>query len=131
MRRLDTLSLVGINNMALKVSPAALALNEQLQVQGAADALHFAKLATAAKARKDAPVPKVKVASNWAGRLETMRTMHPNAFKPWKAEDDVRLKQMHGQGLGLESLARALGRQPGSITARLKKHFGDEVEVKA
>ena len=130
VRGLDTLSLVGINNMALKVSPAALALNETLKLQGAADALRFAGLAAAAKARKDVPEPKAKTASNWAARLETMRQAHPNAFKPWKSEDDVRLQELFGQGLGLESLARALGRQPGSIAARLKKHFGDDVELK-
>jgi hypothetical protein len=37
---------------------------------------------------------------------------------------------MYGHGLGLASLCEAMGRQPGSIRSRLKKHFGDEVAIK-
>jgi ATP-dependent DNA helicase PIF1 len=59
-----------------------------------------------------------------------MRKNHSNAFRPWKTEDDDRLKEMYGHGLGLASLCEAMGRQPGSIRSRLKKHFGDEVAIK-
>jgi hypothetical protein len=39
------------------------------------------------------------------------------------------LRELYEGGTGLKELSAVLGRQPGSITARLKKHFGDGVEV--
>jgi ATP-dependent exoDNAse (exonuclease V) alpha subunit len=130
LRSLDTLSLVGINKMALKISPEALVLDQHLQEKAAADTKRFAHLAEAAKVRQTKPKQAAaKTNSNWAARIEVMRATHPNAFRPWRKEDDAHLREMYGQGLGLDSLTRALGRQPGSIQARLKKHFGEDVVI--
>ena len=129
VRRLEALSLVGINQMALKVSPDALAIEAGLRQKGADDANRFADLEKLAAKRALDP-QKLAKKGDWANRLEDMRKTHNNAFRPWKSEDDERLKEMFGHGLGLASLCEALGRQPGSIRSRLKKHFGDEVEIK-
>ncbi len=129
VRRLEALSLVGINNMALKVSPDALAIEAGLREKGAADAKRFARLETKAAARATEPEKPAKN-GDWATRLEEMRKTHTNAFKPWKPEDDLRLKEMFDHGLGLKSICDALGRQSGSIRSRLKKHYGDEVIIK-
>jgi ATP-dependent DNA helicase PIF1 len=133
VRRLETLSLVGINKMALKVSKDALAIDQGLRAQAARDSERFKSLKTAAKKRIEASDEPVKGSSNgtWAARIEAMRATHPNAFKPWKSNDDDKLREMYHQGLGLSSLSRALGRQEGSIQKRLEKHFGDAVEVSA
>jgi ATP-dependent DNA helicase PIF1 len=128
VRRLQDLSLAGINAMALKVSPQALALNGELQQRAAADATRFAGLAERALARQAEPEAEAP-AAGWSGRLASMRQTHPNAFKPWKAADDAKLQELFQQGAGLRDLTAALGRQPGSIRARLKKHLGDEVVV--
>jgi ATP-dependent DNA helicase PIF1 len=128
VRGLDSLSLVGINQMALSVSPEALEMDVALAIKGEADALRFAPLAKAAAERKIAP-EKPSKDSSWGGKLEAMRAVYPNAFKPWPEEDDDILKQLFNDGTGLEAISAALGRQPGSIAARLKKHFGEDVLI--
>ncbi len=128
VRSLAALSLVGINKMALTVSPEALAMDGVLAAKGEADAVRFGHLAEAAAARKNAPEKPAK-SSNWSGKLEGMRATYPNAFKPWPITDDDKLRELFEGGTGLKDLSAALGRQPGSITARLKKHFGEGVEV--
>ena len=128
VRSLNALSLVGINQMALKVSEDALAMDVILAKKGIADAAKFAYLAESAKVRENAP-EKPRNGSSWSGKLEAMRAVYPNAFKPWPEKDDEKLKDLFENGSGLERLSVALGRQPGSIAARLKKHFGEDVQV--
>ena len=128
VRRLEALSLVGINQMALKVSPDALAINGALKDKAAQDAQRFANLRARAEERKTAP-DKPSKATDWSGKLESMRESYPNAFKPWAAADDTKLREMFDAGEGLKALTSAFGRQPGSIRARLKKHYGEDVEI--
>ena len=129
VRRLEALSLVGINQMALKVSTDALGIETGLRERASNDAIRFADLAKLAKKRSEEPDKPTKNVG-WANRLEDMRKTHTNAFRPWKAEDDAKLKEMFNHGLGLASLCEAMGRQPGSIRSRLKKHFGDDILIK-
>jgi ATP-dependent DNA helicase PIF1 len=128
VRRLETLSLVGINNMALKVSSEALAIDQALRERSAADATRFDYLRAAAEERKNAPEKPTK-SSDWSDKLADMRKNHANAFKPWKPEDDDTLKALFNEGEGLKSLCQTFARQPGSIRARLKKHYGEDVVV--
>jgi ATP-dependent exoDNAse (exonuclease V) alpha subunit len=128
VRSLEALSLVGINKMALEVSPEALEIDVELAAKGAADAARFAHLAQRAVARATAPEAPSKDKS-WSAKIEAMRVKYPNAFRPWPAVDDTKLREMFESGTGLKELSEAFGRQPGSILARLKKHFGEDVEV--
>ncbi len=132
VKSLDSLSLLGINNMALKVSRDALEIDELLRARAKQDAVTFAPLAEKAKTRQSNPEPdkKKKPNSNWSEKVAKMRETHPNAFKPWAEADDDRLKQLFTDGKGLAELSQEFGRHPGSIHARLKKHYGEEVEVK-
>ena len=130
VKRLDSLSLLGLNNMSLRVSRDALEIDELLRARARTDAERFAPLVELAKQRKDEPEEKKKGDGNWHEKIAKMRETHPNAFKPWTAEDDDRLKLLFTDGKPLEELVREFGRHPGSIRARLKKHYGDEVEVK-
>ncbi|MDB5178805.1 MAG: putative helicase, partial [Patescibacteria group bacterium] len=130
VRRLEALSLVGINKMALQVSAEALAIDGSLRAKGEADTERFGHLREQAVVRKSAPEGKSKDPS-WSGKLEAMRATHPNAFRPWKAEDDAKLKQLFEDGVGLAALSDTFGRHPGSIRSRLKKHFGEDVQVTA
>ncbi|MBW4062158.1 AAA family ATPase [Candidatus Saccharibacteria bacterium] len=129
VRSLDTLSLVGINQLALKVSPEALAIDGALREQVARDALRFAPLAELANSRADEVDKPETKAGHWTERIQTMRQTYPNAFRPWPAEADELLKARFEAGDGLATLASLLGRQPGGVRARIKKHFGDEVEI--
>lgn len=124
VRSLETLSLAGINRMALKVSPDALAIEQQLQALSEKTAKELAHL----EALPDQNEP-VKPKSNWQERIAEMRKIYPNAFKPWPAAEDAKLKKLFKKGKKLSELCQALGRQPGGVRARLKKHFGEDVVI--
>jgi hypothetical protein len=60
--------------------------------------------------------------SDWNKRVEKLRETYPNAYRPWKPEDDIRLINLFKEGKTLEALPPLFGRQPGSIRARLEMH---------
>lgn len=120
VRSLVTLSLAGINRMALKVSKDALSIESMLQEQSAQAAKTHKNLAVDITASK-----KEKPKSNWAEKLATMRLSHPNAFKPWAEPDDTKLLELYRSGISVTALTEALGRHEGSILSRLKKHLGE------
>lgn len=129
VRRLDSLSLLGINRMALAVSPDALEIDVLLRARAKQDYERFKYLIVNAKKRKSKTKAANKTKTPWAEKLETMRQTHPNAFKPWLSPDDKKLQKLFKDGTGLKKLSAEFGRHPGSITARLKKHFGDDVQI--
>jgi ATP-dependent DNA helicase PIF1 len=130
VRSLDTLSLDGINQMALRVSPEALEIDKTLRKKSKEHTIEYAHLRAKAekRAKEQKKKPKEKPQSGWNERLAKMRETYPNAFRPWKPEDDEKLVKMFGDGksVSIEKLTKALGRQPGSIKARLEKHFGED-----
>lgn len=129
VKRLDALSLIGINRLALQVSRDALEINELLLARSRQDYQKLKHLEQkAAKRAQEKPPEKPK--SDWAQRITELRKTYPNAFKPWKKSDDELLLKLHKNGDGLKTLSAALQRQPGGIRARLKKHLGEEVEIK-
>ncbi|PID31080.1 ATP-dependent endonuclease [Candidatus Saccharibacteria bacterium] len=130
VRSLDTLYLHGINQMALAVSEAAQAIDEQLRTRSASDSQKFDHLREQADKRDLKPPAKPKKSggsTSWKEKIEKMRQTHPNAFKPWTAQDDETLKTDFQHGESIANLAKKLGRHNGSIRARLKKHFGEDV----
>jgi ATP-dependent DNA helicase PIF1 len=129
VKRLDTLSLAGINKMALQVSDEALAIDKKLRERSIADVQKFAHLAAAAKKRAEEPEEEPVGKSGWTAKLESMRKEHPNAYKPWSKIDDARLQKLFNEGKTLTELTDAFGRHPGSIKKRLQKHFGEDVTV--
>lgn len=132
VRSLETLSLAGINQMAFKVSPAALKIDETLRTKSTEHAKKFQHLREKAEKRTKMPPPK-KSESNWNAKLANMRQTYPNAYKPWTEEDDKTLVKIfsNGREVDIKKLTKKFGRHPGSIRSRLKKHFGeDAVQVK-
>jgi ATP-dependent DNA helicase PIF1 len=128
VRSLSALSLLGINQMALKISPEALEIDRALQTKAQADAARFAPLQKSAETRAEAPEAPSKD-KGWTAKIEAMREKYPNAFRPWPEADDARLRELFESGVGLAAMSETFGRQPGSIRARLKKHFGEGVEL--
>jgi len=126
VRSLDTLSLLGLNNMALKVSPMALQIDEQLRRRSAKDAARFEPLRAKAAERKTKPEPKAK--GTWTEKLAKMRQTHPNAYRPWSDEDDKKLVKLFsgGKKINFDKATKEFGRYPSSIKKRLQKHFGDD-----
>lgn len=130
VRRLENLSLIGINRMALQVSPEALTIDMILRTKSAADHLRFKHLeAQAGKNAKKRAKEKqaVKKSGTWAEKIEKMRQTYPNAYRPWSEKDDIKLKQHFQQGHEVKALSKELGRHEGSIIMRLKKHFGEDI----
>ncbi|HEY5695775.1 MAG TPA: hypothetical protein VIQ80_02990, partial [Candidatus Saccharimonadales bacterium] len=126
VKNLANLYLTGINRMALAVSEDAQVIDERLRVRAENDSKKFAHLVEAAKKRKTAPPKAKKEASGWSEKIAKMRETYPNAYRPWKANDDDLLKQEFLQGVSVKELSRKLGRHEGSIVMRLQKHFGED-----
>ncbi|NCU40301.1 hypothetical protein EOL73_00895 [Candidatus Saccharibacteria bacterium] len=131
VRSLEGISLMGINQMALKVSPEALRIDEDLRKKACDDHVRFEHLRKKAiKREKEAKKKtelKDKKTTSWNERLEKMREKHPNAYRPWTAEQDDQLKQEFQQGASLAKLSELLGRHERSIILRLQKHFGEDI----
>jgi ATP-dependent DNA helicase PIF1 len=127
VRSLATLSLHGINRMALQISPAALEIDKTLRSRSARDAKRLEYLRENAKKRAKEP-PKEKNESSWNEKLEKMRERYPNAYRPWHEADDKKLVEMFSdsKNVSVKSMTEVFGRHPGSIRSRLKKHFGED-----
>lgn len=130
VKSLDSLYLVGINQMALKVSEDAAGIDETLRARAAADVQKFAHL-TEQAAKRDLTAPKKKASASgstaWADKIAKMRETYPNAYKPWTPQDDANLKQEFQNGETVKAMSNHLGRHEGSIKMRLQKHFGEDV----
>ncbi|MDB5164036.1 MAG: putative helicase, partial [Candidatus Saccharibacteria bacterium] len=50
------------------------------------------------------------------------------AYRPWQTTDDTKLVKLFsaGKSITIAELTETFGRHPGSIRARLKKHFGED-----
>lgn len=131
VRSLDTLSLAGLNQMALRVSPEALRIDGHLRFRSGQDAKRFEHLRAAAEKRATEKVAEAPGKGTWSEKLAKMREKYPNAYRPWKEADDKRLLQMvgDGQAVSIEKLTASLGRHPGSINVRLKKLLGEDAVV--
>ena len=124
VKRLDSLSLLGINRMALKVSSGALMIDDELRSRSAKAVKEYEHLR--AKAGERAKVREKKQTSNWGDRLAKMREKHPNAYKPWTAADDALLSERFQNGDDIKTLAKTLGRHDRSIIMRIQKLFGED-----
>jgi ATP-dependent exoDNAse (exonuclease V) alpha subunit len=130
VRNLDGLYLIGINRMALKISPDALAIDETLRAGSSQAAKRFAHLRDKAKEREEldkAKKDKKKPTGNWSEKLAAMRETYPNAFKPWTEKDDSLLQEMFLMGNPVKKICSEMGRHHGSIRARLRKLYGEDI----
>lgn len=134
VRSLEDLNILGINAMALRVSPRAIEIDEVLRSKSRSDSKRFDYLRPRIVERKNKPKPKPKKSSNaqsWADKLEKMRKDYPNAYKPWTTKDDEKLMELFSKNkaVDINDLTKTLGRHPGSIKIRLKKHFGEDAVI--
>lgn len=54
-------------------------------------------------------------------RYDEVRKKYPHAYMPWKDDEDTWLRTLHLGGADISSISKMLGRQPGSIRARIEK----------
>lgn len=131
VRSLDNLVLDGLNGMALKTSPLARELDAVLRSKST-EALESHSTTIAdwhiqEEKRKSQPKQKsVSDARTWSEKLEAMRKDYPNAYRPWKEDEDAQLLKLFAGKKKVKELSTVLGRHPGSVRARLKKHLGED-----
>ena len=127
VKNVNNLYLTGINQMALKVSEEAQAIDGYLRDKAVQATKRFAHLVKNIEKRQSTPEPKAKKATGWTEKIEKMRETYPNAYKPWLPAQDAERTQYFQQGESITQLSKRLGRHEGSITMRLQKHFGDDI----
>jgi ATP-dependent DNA helicase PIF1 len=127
VRSLNTLSLNGINRMALQISPLALEIDKSLRAKSAQDSKRLEHLRQNAKKRTE-NASEEKSPSNWNEKVEKMRERYPNAYRAWAEADDKKLVELFSEGknVNVKKMTEIFGRHPGSIRSRLKKHFGED-----
>jgi ATP-dependent DNA helicase PIF1 len=128
VRSLDTLTLGGLNKMALQMHPEASEIDRVLRKKSKSDTDRLGHLEkewqkqTKKKAKK-----KPKDAASWEAKLTKMREKHPNAYKPWSDLDDLRLmKKATHEKATIKDLSIEFGRHEGSIRSRLERLLGED-----
>lgn len=144
VRTLAGLVLLGLNARALEVHPHVATHDEILRATSEEAARAFESMSAEelaklhanfirsmggtleAKTSKDPKTVAVERPTKvgnpaWQAKLEKLREKHPNAYRPWKKEDDEKLREEFSRSENMKDLSRAMGRQPGSIHARLVK----------
>ena len=58
---------------------------------------------------------------DYGTRMSEIKNNFPNAYEPWKDEDDIKLKNLYGENKTVNEIAQVLARQPGAIRSRLNK----------
>ena len=127
VKNLRNLYLLGINQMALRISQDAQNIDVQLRDHASRDNKRFNYLVDKAKKRSSEAPTQVKNSGSWVAKIEKMRKTHPNAYKPWEPLHDAELKEKFLNGATIKELSKLLGRHEGSIRIRLQKHFGEDV----
>ncbi|OGI14359.1 MAG: hypothetical protein A2878_00650 [Candidatus Moranbacteria bacterium RIFCSPHIGHO2_01_FULL_54_31] len=139
VRRFSGLHLLGYNAQALRVHPEVLAADALFRAQSERESVTFATMeqeeldrlhadfiersgGTDLASVAGAKSTKMKKKSAVAGSIvDKIRQEYPNAYRPWAAADDARLKNLFSEHLKFAEIARTLGRKPGAIRARLTK----------
>lgn len=131
VRSLDTLSLGGLNRTALMMHEEAHELDKQLRKQSANAKKKHEHLVEKyeKKQKKLEKSSSSKKSSAWNEKVLKMRETYPNAFKRWGELEDKTLLTLWSEGSSIKTLSERLGRHEGSVKARLKKHFGDSIEL--
>lgn len=132
VRSLDTLTLGGLNRMALTMHTDAHEIDKLLRMKSELDTEAYIHLEEPyLKKQGEIKVSKIKEPSAnsgpWAEKLAKMRENFPNAYKPWLKLEDKLLLDAWEKGNKVKEMATQMGRHEGSIRSRLKKHLGDDL----
>lgn len=126
VRTLQSLTIGGLNKMALQMHPEAAEIDIKLRKKSAQDEKDLGHLAdTWEKLAKKKPKKK-QATGDWAEKLAKMRVDHPNAYAPWKDLDDLRLVKKATEGKTVKEMSKDFGRHEGSIRSRLVKLLGED-----
>lgn len=144
VRTLAGLSLSGLNARALEVHPEVAAGDRNFKLQSAAARKAFEEMGEKEHAELirnfiqacGGSLTSIKAHSHKSGvsnsaaasdspakkySVEETRMKYPNAYRPWSKEEDAKLAKLFEAGGKTYKIAETLGRQAGSIRARLGK----------
>lgn len=62
-----------------------------------------------------------RTSNGGVSKIDALRETFPNAYRPWRIEEDTKLRNMFHNGTPTDELITSFGRQPGSIQSRLEK----------
>ncbi len=140
VKSLDSLSLMGLSKSALLVSEEAIEMNCVWLEQARGFAKDYAGFRIPLKKKTKKVVDpkntslkisdyekKSEKSKTWQEKVQKMREIHPKAFAGWTLEDDFELQDLFLDGNSVGDIVEATGRQAGSIRARLKKNYGEEL----
>lgn len=129
VRNLRSLSLSGINRVALMMNQEAHEIDSQLRKASATHQKTHAELEKPYLEKIEQKKKQKPTKSNaWNEKVAKMRETHPNAYKKWGELEDKLLLSQWAEGSSIKALSKRLGRHEGSIKARLKKHLGEHIE---
>lgn len=114
VRSLADIQLLGLNEVALQVSPEILAFDRELKYRSEETVKEFRAARLNAQERYPAKRPH-------AYSVAEMRTSHPAAYQKWSSEEEERMIKGFHAGISIKALASDLGRKYGAIYSRLKK----------
>ena len=115
LRSLSGLHLLGLNERALRVHPAA--VEKDAEFRAASEAARAALSSEPPEAIEDRAVSSPLKSYD----VETLRRDHAKAYAPWTEADETELKRRFQAGEKVAAISLALGRKPGGIRSRLKK----------
>lgn len=129
VKRLENLTIGGLNRMALTMHSDALVIDDRLRLKSEKDMSRLGHLEAEYILMRESKPQKPQKGKggvvSWQAKLEKMRKDHPNAYKPWRELEDSQLLDAWAEGKTVKQLAAKLGRHEGSVKARLKKHLGE------
>jgi ATP-dependent exoDNAse (exonuclease V) alpha subunit len=133
VKTLDSLSLAGLNRMAITMDPMAFEIDRMLRHRSAQDEKRLQQhVKTWEKLQKQTKKSRGSTSGDgitWSEKLAKMRETYPNAYTPWLEADDQKLLKLFQKGKSVKELTTIFGRHPGSISSRLKKHLGEDLET--
>ncbi len=135
LRSLAGLHLLGLNERALRVHPAAVEKDAEFRAASETAQTALANAATIAAKQEafltvPAPVQPTGSAATRPRRpsaypnsyeVAALRETHAKAYAPWTETEENDLKRRHQAGKSVDAIAVQLGRKPGAIRSRLKK----------
>lgn len=132
VRGLQDLVLDGMNGMALRTSPLARQLDGELRRRSSEaydqnrKTIELWQYEEQEREKASEQITEEQ-GPTWSDKVEKMRKKYPNAYKPWSETEDLKLVRLFGAENTVTQMSKLMGRHPGSVKARLKKHFGETV----
>lgn len=130
VKSLQDISITGLTSKAFFVHPEVGEKDIEFRKRSAQASDKFDSLRANRKKRerkRDKKSTDSKSPQAWSDKLAKMRETYPNAYRPWAESDDAKLKKLWKDGVEIDDLSKKFERHPGSIQARLKKHFSEDL----